>query len=93
MQATIVGPGNELGKPVDINYAQDHIFGLVLLNDWSGSFQFNLSLSLSLVMLWCSTSDALFELYLAARDIQAWEYIPLGPFLGKSFGKMFQTIT
>ncbi|WJX22915.1 fumarylacetoacetase [Trifolium repens] len=53
--ATIVGPGNELGKPVDINNAEDHIFGLVLLNDWS------------------------------ARDIQAWEYVPLGPFLGKNF--------
>jgi fumarylacetoacetase len=54
--AAIVGPGNELGKPVDVNEAADHIFGLVLLNDWS------------------------------ARDIQAWEYVPLGPFLGKSFG-------
>ncbi|KAJ7967776.1 putative fumarylacetoacetase [Quillaja saponaria] len=54
--ATIVGPGNELGKPIDINEAADHIFGLVLMNDWS------------------------------ARDIQAWEYVPLGPFLGKSFG-------
>lgn len=53
--ATIVGPGNELGKPVDVNNAEDHIFGLVLLNDWS------------------------------ARDIQAWEYVPLGPFLGKNF--------
>ncbi|GAB4826512.1 hypothetical protein Ancab_033408 [Ancistrocladus abbreviatus] len=54
--AAIVGPGNELGKPVDVNEAADHIFGLVLMNDWS------------------------------ARDIQRWEYIPLGPFLGKSFG-------
>ncbi|KAM1005254.1 hypothetical protein ACFX13_005391 [Malus domestica] len=54
--AAIVGPGNELGKPVGVNEAADHIFGLVLMNDWS------------------------------ARDIQAWEYIPLGPFLGKSFG-------
>jgi fumarylacetoacetase len=54
--AAVVGPGNELGKPVDVNEAADHIFGLVLLNDWS------------------------------ARDIQAWEYVPLGPFLGKSFG-------
>ncbi|KAJ6813018.1 fumarylacetoacetase-like [Iris pallida] len=54
--AAIVGPGNELGKPVDVNKAADHIFGLVLMNDWS------------------------------ARDIQAWEYVPLGPFLGKSFG-------
>lgn len=54
--AAVVGPGNELGKPVDVNKASDHIFGLVLMNDWS------------------------------ARDIQAWEYVPLGPFLGKSFG-------
>ncbi|ONK70104.1 uncharacterized protein A4U43_C05F30300 [Asparagus officinalis] len=53
--AAIVGPGNELGKPVDINQAADHIFGLVLMNDWS------------------------------ARDMIAWEYVPLGPFLGKSF--------
>ncbi|KAJ8621514.1 hypothetical protein MRB53_030043 [Persea americana] len=54
--AAVVGPGNDLGKPVDVNTAEDHIFGLVLMNDWS------------------------------ARDIQAWEYVPLGPFLGKSFG-------
>ncbi|RCI06480.1 hypothetical protein CU098_010075 [Rhizopus stolonifer] len=51
-----VGKGNNLGEPIDINRAQDHIFGLVLVNDWS------------------------------ARDIQAWEYVPLGPFLGKNFG-------
>lgn len=37
LQAAIVGPGNELGKPVDVNEAADHIFGLVLLNDWSGT--------------------------------------------------------
>ncbi|PWA36687.1 fumarylacetoacetase [Artemisia annua] len=54
--AAVVGPGNELGKPIDVNDAADHIFGVVLMNDWS------------------------------ARDIQAWEYVPLGPFLGKSFG-------
>lgn len=54
--AAVVGPGNELGKPVDVNEAANQIFGLVLMNDWS------------------------------ARDIQAWEYVPLGPFLGKSFG-------
>ncbi|KAB2026880.1 hypothetical protein ES319_D06G251300v1 [Gossypium barbadense] len=53
---TVVGPGNELGKTIDVNEAADHIFGVVLMNDWS------------------------------ARDIQAWEYVPLGPFLGKSFG-------
>ena len=50
-----VGPGNELGTPVPIGEADRHIFGLVLVNDWS------------------------------ARDIQKWEYVPLGPFLGKSF--------
>ncbi|KAI3973845.1 hypothetical protein MKX01_030421 [Papaver californicum] len=54
--AAVVGPGNKLGESVDVNDTADHIFGLVLMNDWS------------------------------ARDIQAWEYVPLGPFLGKSFG-------
>ena len=50
-----IGPGNPLGTPVPIEEAESHIFGLVLVNDWS------------------------------ARDIQAWEYVPLGPFLGKNF--------
>jgi fumarylacetoacetase len=50
-----VGPGNELGKPIDIDEAAEHIFGMVLVNDWS------------------------------ARDIQRWEYRPLGPFLSKNF--------
>lgn len=50
-----VGSGNELGDPIPIGEAHEHIFGLVLVNDWS------------------------------ARDIQKWEYVPLGPFLGKSF--------
>jgi fumarylacetoacetase len=50
-----IGPGNELGAPIPIAEAADHIAGFCLLNDWS------------------------------ARDIQAWEYQPLGPFLGKSF--------
>lgn len=36
-QAAVVGPGNELGKPIDVNQAADHIFGLVLMNDWSGN--------------------------------------------------------
>jgi fumarylacetoacetase len=52
---TFVGKGNALGQPVSIDDAEDHLFGLCLLNDWS------------------------------ARDIQAWEYQPLGPFLAKSF--------
>jgi fumarylacetoacetase len=50
-----VGKGNNLGEPISIASAQEHIFGMVLLNDWS------------------------------ARDIQAWEYQPLGPFLAKNF--------
>jgi len=50
-----VGPGNDLGAPVPIARAEEHLFGLCLLNDWS------------------------------ARDLQAFEYQPLGPFLAKSF--------
>jgi fumarylacetoacetase len=50
-----VGQGNEQGQPFKITEAEDHIFGLCLVNDWS------------------------------ARDIQRWEYQPLGPFLSKSF--------
>ena len=50
-----IGTGNALGEPIPIESAEDHIFGICLVNDWS------------------------------ARDIQAWEYQPLGPFLGKSF--------
>ena len=49
-----IGPGNDLGHPVPVQNAADHIFGLVLVNDWS------------------------------ARDIQKWEYQPLGPFLAKN---------
>ncbi len=51
----IVGPGNELGRPVPVGQAEEHLFGMVLVNDWS------------------------------ARDVQAWEYVPLGPFLAKNF--------
>ncbi|MGA3488691.1 fumarylacetoacetase [Micromonosporaceae bacterium DT55] len=51
----VVGVGSELGQPVPVGSFADHVFGVVLVNDWS------------------------------ARDIQAWEYQPLGPFLGKSF--------
>jgi fumarylacetoacetase len=50
-----IGSGNALGEPVPITRAEDHVFGICLLNDWS------------------------------ARDIQAWEYQPLGPFLSKNF--------
>ena len=53
--AFFIGPGNSLGQPVSIDHAEDHIFGIVLMNDWS------------------------------ARDIQTWEYQPLGPFLAKNF--------
>jgi fumarylacetoacetase len=51
----IVGVGSALGEPVGVDEFADHVFGAVLVNDWS------------------------------ARDIQAWEYVPLGPHLGKSF--------
>jgi fumarylacetoacetase len=50
-----VGSGNELGHPIPIERAEEHLFGLCLVNDWS------------------------------ARDIQTWEYQPLGPFLAKNF--------
>lgn len=50
-----VGKGNELGSSIPISEAEEHIFGVCLVNDWS------------------------------ARDIQAWEYQPLGPFLAKNF--------
>jgi fumarylacetoacetase len=51
----LVSAGNSLGEAIPIAEAEEHIFGICLVNDWS------------------------------ARDIQAWEYQPLGPFLGKSF--------
>lgn len=50
-----IGNGNDLGNPISIDNAEDHVFGICLFNDWS------------------------------ARDIQGWEYQPLGPFLSKSF--------
>ncbi len=50
-----IGRGNRLGEPIPIERAEEHVFGLCLLNDWS------------------------------ARDLQAWEYQPLGPFLAKNF--------
>ncbi|MDO9094803.1 MAG: fumarylacetoacetase [Rubrivivax sp.] len=52
----LMAHGNELGSRIGMDKAEDHIFGLVLFNDWS------------------------------ARDIQPWEYQPLGPFLSKNFG-------
>lgn len=51
----LIGPGNELGQPIPTDAVSKHLFGLVLVNDWS------------------------------ARDIQGWEYVPLGPFLAKNF--------
>ncbi len=53
--AFITTDANVLGDPIPVNEAEEHIFGLVLFNDWS------------------------------ARDIQKWEYVPLGPFLAKNF--------
>src|SRR5262249_40864389 len=51
----VIGTPTALGETVTTADLVEHVFGVVLLNDWS------------------------------ARDIQAWEYVPLGPFLGKSF--------
>ena len=51
----LIGPGNARGEPIGIDDAEEHLFGVCLLNDWS------------------------------ARDVQAWEYQPLGPFLAKNF--------
>lgn len=53
--AFVVGKPNHIGQPISIDDAWEHIFGMVLLNDWS------------------------------ARDIQKWEYVPLGPFNAKTF--------
>lgn len=53
--AFVIGRESALGQPIPIEQAHEHIFGLMLFNDWS------------------------------ARDIQRWEYVPLGPFLGKNF--------
>lgn len=50
-----IGKGNKLGEPIPVDKADEHIFGMILVNDWS------------------------------ARDIQKWEYVPLGPFLAKNF--------
>lgn len=54
--AFITTEGKALGKSINIDEAEEYIFGLVLFNDWS------------------------------ARDLQKWEYVPLGPFLAKNFG-------
>jgi fumarylacetoacetase len=51
----VVGAGSSIGRPVEVDAFDEHVFGLCLVNDWS------------------------------ARDIQGYEYRPLGPFLGKSF--------
>jgi fumarylacetoacetase len=50
-----IGVGNGRGEPIPVDEAEKHVFGMVLVNDWS------------------------------ARDIQSWEYQPLGPFLAKNF--------
>ncbi|MBK2125885.1 fumarylacetoacetase [Fangia hongkongensis] len=52
---TVIGTSTQFGEQISMDSAPDHIFGMVLVNDWS------------------------------ARDIQKWEYVPLGPFLAKNF--------
>jgi fumarylacetoacetase len=51
----VIGTPSALGNPVSVEDFREHVYGVVIVNDWS------------------------------ARDLQAWEYVPLGPFLGKSF--------
>lgn len=53
--ATVIGKANPIGQAIDVDKAEEYIFGFQLFNDWS------------------------------ARDIQKWEYVPLGPFLAKNF--------
>ena len=53
--ATVIGKSNPIGEPIDVDKAEEYVFGFLLFNDWS------------------------------ARDIQRWEYVPLGPFLAKNF--------
>lgn len=48
LQAVFVGPGNDLGTSVSVDDAADHIFGFVLMNDWSGMLRFFLMLMLLL---------------------------------------------
>ena len=75
---------------MDVNEAADHIFGLVLMNDWSGTTKTTYCFISELfwkVFFLCYINK---KLALTARDIQAWEYVPLGPFLGKSFGKILE---
>jgi Fumarylacetoacetate (FAA) hydrolase family len=55
MQGYVMGSGNVMGEPISTADAEEHVFGVVLLNDWS------------------------------ARDIQKWEYQPLGPFNSKNW--------
>lgn len=50
LQAIFVGPGNDLGTPVSVDDAADHIFGFVILNDWSGM----LSSFFMLLLLLCN---------------------------------------
>lgn len=53
--ATVIGKSNPIGEAIDVDKAEEYVFGFLLFNDWS------------------------------ARDIQRWEYVPLGPFLAKNF--------
>jgi fumarylacetoacetase len=69
--ACIIGKPSEFGKSVRIEDADDHIFGFVLLNDWSGNYTFRRYYSSLLTDI--------------ARDIQGLEMLPLGPLNGKSF--------
>lgn len=86
MGYVIGGPANGLGEPIPISRARERIFGAVLLNDWSGLSSAPLPPHYNRQVFFILICFFLFVWkYLLARDIQAWESFPLGPFLGKNF--------
>ena len=103
-QGTFVGTGNKLGQPMTLEQAKESIFGLVLMNDWSGWFRLlkqDMHMYLDNVFICCSLKYLQPVCFMSicvqtmlrcpnashhalARDIQKWEYVPLGPFTGKN---------
>lgn len=102
--AFFVGGSSKLGEPIAVEKAHEHIFGLVIMNDWSGKLKgktkktfiniyfsyierIETKLFLTFIKIYFSkyVFFLIFDKFLA-RDIQKWEYIPLGPFTAKNQG-------
>jgi fumarylacetoacetase len=85
--AWLGGKENPLGEPIKIEHAEDRIFGLSLMNDWSGTCPGPRGF-VSMLWLCCSSvCVCAFVMWVcAARDVQKWEYVPLGPFTAKNVG-------